>query len=219
MYGGYMGFLYLPILEWVCVTNKINENKFCGTSIGSVVLFLYICQVYYYKKNIQHLYPIIDKITTNCYINNLYCVLNGEKCLNIIEEQYLNSKTKNLTFIELYKETGIELVIKTTRFISKEIINDYNNTPRKSIWKTVIESSRCIPMFSQDFDGFYSHCFIPSDYDLKVTNDSKYKNCLNTIYIDIDKIKNCQSVQDFLNDFKLFKNQENRYILHKKINT
>lgn len=147
--GGLNGIAYICLIEILKKNNFLkNINKFAGTSIGSIFIFLISI-----KANISDIYNIFIykfKYIFNIKINNILngCLLNPSIFEEILRE-ILNNKLnkKNITFLEHYNLTKKELnIICTDLYNGKEKIFNINNTPDTDIIDTIIASSS-VPVF------------------------------------------------------------------------
>lgn len=158
--GGLNGIAYIclvNILEKKDILKKIN--KFAGTSIGSIFIFLISIKVD--LSSIYNLFIYKFKYIFNIKINN---ILNGSlinpKIFEEILREILNNKLnkKYITFLEHYNLTKKELnIICTDLYNGTEKLFNINNTPDIDVIDTIIASST-IPIFSRSVkinDNYY----------------------------------------------------------------
>ena len=158
--GGLNGIAYIGLIKILKKKNILYKiNKFAGTSIGSIFIFLISI-----KADISDIYNLF--IYKFKYIFNVNCnnILNGSLLnSNIFEEilrEILNKKLnkKYITFLEHYNLTKHELnIVCTDLYSGKEKVFNMNNTPNIDIIDTIIASSS-VPIFTKSVkinDNYY----------------------------------------------------------------
>tara|TARA_Y100000741_G_scaffold63524_2_gene45306 strand:- start:2174 stop:2968 length:795 start_codon:yes stop_codon:yes gene_type:complete len=147
--GGLNGIAYIGLVNILEKKNILKKiNKFAGTSIGSI--FIFLISINADLLDIYNLFIYKFKYIFNIKINNVLngCLLNSKIFEEILRE-ILNNKLnkKNITFLEHYNLTKKELnIICTDLYSGKEKVFNMNNTPNIDIIDTIIASSS-IPIF------------------------------------------------------------------------
>tara|TARA_Y100000768_G_C23969325_1_gene679676 strand:+ start:825 stop:1622 length:798 start_codon:yes stop_codon:yes gene_type:complete len=158
--GGLNGIAYISLVNILEKRNILKKiNKFAGTSIGSVFIFLISIEAN--MSEIYNLFIYKFKYIFNININNIIqgCLVNPKIFEEILRE-ILNNKLnkKNITFLEHYNLTKKELnIICTDLYNGTEKLFNINNTPDIDVIDTIIASSS-IPIFSKSVkinDNYY----------------------------------------------------------------
>lgn len=187
--GGVKGFAMLGTLQYLEHQKKIkNIKKIIGTSIGSVIGYLYVLG---YKPN-----EIIIECIQNDYFSKIEKVnivkgIKGEGFLdfdffyNILYKFTYDKikEDKKLTFKDLYEINNIELIMLTFNYTNKcEEILSFKTTPDLFIVEAIRMTSNLPFVFGNFqykdcyyFDGFISRNFPIHLIDIK--NDIVFGIC------------------------------------------
>lgn len=198
--GGIKALSYLGALNYLEEKEYIHLDKiktFSGTSAGSIVSFLF--NIGYSVKelidfSLQFDFTKIEPdINCNIFLGQ-YGIDTGEKIMTAMKT-FLQDKYQidDITFIELYDKTNIELNIFTTNYtLSRSETFNYNNTPDVSVL-LAIRMSISVPFFYTPVeynncyyvDGGLTKNFPLSDFEsnrsLGLTIINKNENKLNSI--------------------------------------
>ena len=162
--GGIKALTYLGALNYLEKKEYIDVSKiktFSGTSAGSIVLFL--LNIGFTVKELIDFALQFDfskfepDINCNIFLGK-YGIDTGEKIMTAIQT-FLNEKynRKDITFIELYEKTNIELNVVTTNYTqSKCEIFNYKDTPDISVL-LAIRMSISVPFFFTPVE--YNGCY------------------------------------------------------------
>jgi NTE family protein len=162
--GGIKALSYLGALNYLEDIGYIHIDKiktFSGTSSGSIVSFLF--NIGYSVKELIDFSLQFDftkfepDINCNIFFEQ-YGIDSGDKIMTAIKT-FLEDKyqIEDITFIELYNKTNIELSIVTTNYtLSKCEDFNYNNTPDVSVL-LAIRMSISVPFFYTPVE--YNNCY------------------------------------------------------------
>jgi NTE family protein len=133
--GSLKGISYIGVFKALNEYNILKNIKtFAGTSIGGIIAVLYV--IGYTSDELSEFINLIDfEIFRNINIEHFlkdYGLDNGKQILFVFEKMFkVKNINKNITFIELYQKTGINLVLtgvcindKKLHYISHESFPD-----------------------------------------------------------------------------------------------
>lgn len=188
--GGMLGYAYIGAIQ-ALEDRKILSGfkRFSGTSIGSLFATLLACN--FTANDISDLYNDIEfkQLSVNFSICNLYNIWNkyGINSLSILEDQLRKILSKkvdpNITFLELYKLTGKELVVVSC-CINKQTAVYFHHAiyPNVKILDAMV-SSMAVPFVFQPRknnylvdDDYYVDGGMVDNYPIWIWND------LNKLY-------------------------------------
>jgi len=153
--GGYDGITYIGALEYIHKNKLLDLKRFYGCSIGSLIGVLYSsgCNplemlTLFLEENI--------KDVVNYDINNIdkKCILDDsllEKLASMINKYH----NENITFLEFYESTKIDINIYATNITKNEYFTfNKENTPKVRV-KDAIKASMSIPFLFRpvEIDG------------------------------------------------------------------
>jgi len=162
--GGIKAISYLGALNYLEEENYINISKiktFSGTSAGAIISFLF--NIGYTVRELIEFVLQFDfskfepDINCNIFLSE-YGLDTGEKIMSAMKT-FLSEKyqIEDITFIELYNKTNIELDIVTTNYtLSKCEIFNYKDTPDVSVL-LAIRMSISVPFFYTPVE--YNDCY------------------------------------------------------------
>ena len=183
--GGIKGYLHLGVLKALERYNLLSSIKrFCGTSIGAFVCFLYILELS--PSQIEELFLTMDlHYFLQLIPEQIFAVLETfgvndgqqlENILCIILEKTGFSKT--ITFKELYDATQKDLIVTGTCLDTyKTVYFSRKSTPTMEV-KLAIRISMCLPFLFQPIvynDKRYVDGGVSNNFPLEIFQNQKHK--------------------------------------------
>ena len=193
--GGLNGIAYISLVNILEKKNFLKKiNKFAGTSIGSVFIFLISIEAN--MSEIYNMFIYKVKYIFNININNIIegCLLNPKIFEEILRE-ILNNKLnkKNITFLEHYNLTKHELnIICTNLYSGTEKLFNINNTPDIDVIDTIMASSS-VPIFAKSVkinDNYYIDGSFKNLFPINIFEDELEKTIGVSFYPDNYKERN-----------------------------
>lgn len=167
--GSLKGIAHIGVLKALEEKNILKNIKtFAGTSIGGIISVLYVIGY-----SPQELNEIVNSLNFNLMrdvnIDTLfekYGVDNGKK-MNIVLEELFKAKNinPNITFLELYEKTKIEIIVTSVCVNDKKIIYISHKTFPEMKVIIGMRMTSCVPFW-----------FIPIKYDNKLYIDGAIMN-------------------------------------------
>jgi predicted patatin/cPLA2 family phospholipase len=139
--GGTLGIAYIGVVKALEKTGLLKNIKtFCGTSIGSI--FALIISMNYKASEIQSMLFDID-MEKAFQLNVLNIIKNGvygndEYITQCIKKVIKIKFSENITFKELFNNTGNHLIVNTTCLCdNKAEYFDYIHNPDMEVWLAI----------------------------------------------------------------------------------
>lgn len=167
--GGLNGIAYISLLKILKKKNILNKiNKFAGTSVGSLFIFLISIKANY--NEIYNLFIYKIKYIFKIKYNNIKkgYIINKDIFEDILREiLYIKLNKKYVTLLEYKKLTKCEMnIICTNLYKGKEKIFNINNTPNIDLIDSIIASCS-VPILSKSIkieneyyiDGSFNNAF------------------------------------------------------------
>lgn len=178
--GGIKGIAYVGVLKALYKKGILDNIKtFAGTSAGCLIIVLLV--IGYTYKDIYNLINNLDfNEITSCNISKLFIdkgMDNGKK-FEIMIAEFLAIKNidKNITFLELYNQTGKEIIFATTNLSKKELCYlSYKTHPDLSIITGLRMTSSIPIMFVPVIykDELYVDGALVNNYPINLFNDCR----------------------------------------------
>jgi NTE family protein len=167
--GSLKGIAHIGVLKALEEKNILKNIKiFAGTSIGGIISVLYI--IGYTPNELNEIVNSLNfSLIRDINIDSLfekYGVDNGKK-MNIVLEELFKAKNidPNITFLELYEKTKIEIIMTSVCINDKKIIYISHKTYPEMKVIIGMRMTSCIPFW-----------FIPIKYDNKLYIDGAMMN-------------------------------------------
>ncbi len=183
--AGIKGFSFIGALDYLNKKKFINTDNiknWAGTSIGSIIAYVFVCGF----SIIEMVNFIIEfdftKINPDISIDNIFNnhgISDGKRA-EFILRSFIQHKfnVNDITFSELYKLTNKTLLIIGTNFThSREEVFSHNTTPDMSVI-TAVRISMSIPVFFTPV--LYNNCYYV-DGSIKNNFPINYCNKYTTI--------------------------------------
>ena len=154
--GGLKGYSFIGVIKALTENNKLNNiNTIAASSIGSFISLLYC--IGYTTDEMENVFTELDldttkDITTDNILNFLtnYGIDSGNKLTRLIEmliQNKLGSGSHNITFYQLFKYTGYNLIVTGTCINTRETeYFNYTNTPNMKV-SLAIRISTSLPFY------------------------------------------------------------------------
>ena len=197
--GGLNGIAYISLVNILKKKDILKKiNKFAGTSVGSVFIFLISIEAN--MTDIYNMFMYKLKYIFKIKINNIFngSLLNPKIFEEILRE-ILNSKLnkKYITFLEHYNLTKKELnIICTNLYCGKEKVFNMNNTPNIDIIDTIIGSCS-IPLFIKSIkidNNYYIDGSFKNLFPINIFEDELEKTIGVSFYPDNYREKNAYNI-------------------------
>lgn len=181
--GGIKGLLILGALKYLFENNIIKKIKFFyGTSVGGICILCIIIgwtidELYHLSINIQF-EKLIDYNIKSFLKNN--SLISKSKFETLIKKLLIyKGFDENITLIELYNKTNLELNLFTFNLkLSKTICLNHINTPDLKVWESLIMTT-ALPILLSPFNynnELYIDGFILDNYPINwLKNEHKSK--------------------------------------------
>ena len=173
--GGFMGSVYLGAFSYLRQETDLLKNikTFIGTSVGSVIATALVLDIpmndiekyWKYMFNEETLLYDIDII--NIFnIFNEYGIDDGKRCTNNLKEVL-----KEITFLDLAKKTGKDLIICATNALNMEATYFSVNTTPNVLVIDAINASCAIPFIGKPIkigDTYYIDGLVTNNFPVSI---------------------------------------------------
>ena len=183
--GGIKGFSFIGALDYLNKKKFINTDNiknWVGTSIGSIIAYVFVCGFSIIEMENFIIEFDFTKINPDISIDNIFNnhgISDGKRA-EFILRSFIQHKfnVDDITFAELYKLTNKNLLIIGTNFThAREEVFSHTNTPDMSVI-TAVRISMSIPVFFTPV--LYNNCYYV-DGSIKNNFPIKYCNKYTTI--------------------------------------
>jgi predicted acylesterase/phospholipase RssA len=203
--GSLKGIAHIGVLKALEEKNILKNIKtFAGTSVGGIVSVLYL--IGYTPTEMKEIilslnFYLMRDINIDILLNK-YGVDNGKK-INIVLEELLKAKNidPNITFLELYEKTKIELIMSAVCVNDRRIIYiSYKTFPNMKVIVGTRMTS-CIPFWFVpiEHDGkFYIDGAVMNNYPINIFKKERKK--VIGVYLNESKnlIENINNIETYL---------------------